>query len=202
MEVEAAKTILTEAESNKKVAKANYFFAGARVEGGEPGQIEYEIQIAREQITLAESTIKTLQRKLEASTIRSPCDCVVFKVFHYPGEWVDRGDLLYSLRNPDGSKALVEALVQQEEAAYLLVGAQADVLLTDRREMIQGTIKEINRMGPNKKMDGVSDFYMPEKKYASVIIEMDDAQGDIKTGTPARVWFRNTYRFLSLGAWL
>lgn len=190
MEYRRARAALLQADSNTRMARQGHYYSGSRLEGGEPREIEREIKLAEASVGIARARVQALSAQIEGSTVRAPCDCVVHAVGAQPGEWVTKGHLVYRLHHTDVPGLLLEALVLQEVASAISIGATADILLADRDQVLSGRVVEINRTGPREKRTGLPVPPAESERYAAVLIALPKEVPDAAVGLPARVTFR------------
>ncbi len=198
-DLRVAVAALTEARSNDRMAREEYFYTGTRVEGGEPAEIGRRIALAERTVATAEATVAALVGRQRAIVTRSPCDCIVHAVLARPGEWLKPGHLVYVLRTADDSKTLIEALVSQERADELEIGGHADVKLADHEEFLAGTVVSINRGQRHEPRTGLPAGSRRSAESAIVLIAPDTPLDGVDIGLPAKVRLSSNRRSVLMG---
>ena len=186
LEFRVAQAAFAEAQSNLRLAREGYFFTGTRVEGGEPGDIERAIKLAERTVATARERVRALESRITETVVRSPCDCVVHAALVDPGEWIEGGYVAYVLRE-ERAETVIEALVMQERADELEIGAIADVKLADRDAFIRATVVDVNRGQQYQRRAGLPEPYRTSTDYAVVLLAPEMPLDGVAIGLPAKV---------------
>ena len=148
----------------------------------------------RARIDAAQLAVTTTERKLDAlgaaTSITSPCDCVVRAVMATPGEIVAAGALVYAL-SPRTAPPEIAALVASDRVHELRPGAFAIIALPDR--WIKGRLLSISYLGANAARIGLpsrSDVVGNDEveRMATAIIRPDESIDASQIGSPVRAY--------------
>lgn len=192
MEHRRAESTLVQATSNARMAAEGHLLSGARVDGLEPGEIRRQIAVARKTVDVARARAKGLRQLLDRqtqATVRSPCDCVVHAAAASPGEWVAKAQPVYTLERTAESGIVIEALVDQETASAIPIGARADIALADRADLVRGVVVAVNRTSADVKRAGLALPPAAGEQRARVLVAPIAALRDVPAGLPVRVKF-------------
>lgn len=109
-----------------------------------------------------------------ASSVESPCDCIVVERFVEDGIFVGKGESVYSVMNSDNT-LFVEAQIQFEDVKKIRVGQVANVLLTNGRT-VAGRVDKVLANNRNDSAQGAAfgftDLQLSEN--ATVIVTLQE----------------------------
>jgi len=142
------------------------------------------VQEAEGAVTEAQRTIAALEHIQE---IASPCDCVIHAFAARPGDTVQSGALIYSLR-PLSGIPVVDALFEPSQTHELSVGSPVTVAFPTG--VIGGHLERIQFDEPQTQRLGLPPSMGLTERMAKATIRTDVALDPATTGTPARVTVR------------
>lgn len=168
--VKAARAELAATESRLKEARLALQAGGAGRAIVQERVNALQHDLARLQAQLAIANIQ-----LEEHTLRAPIRAMVAHLAAEPGLFVQRGEHLATLVNTE--ELSVEALVDEQEATYVIYGQDVFLRLPSRPgEVYQGEVREVARM-----------------------LEAGDRRSGMVRRLPIRVLFRNPPENLKVG---
>jgi multidrug resistance efflux pump len=130
-----------------------------------------------------------------ATQISSPCDCVVYARAASPGEVVETGAPVYSLRAKD-DVVTVEALFSADDTAGLTIGGTATVSLpkgrvTGRLEALSYEEPQGARLGLFSLSQVAATAVAGEPRLVRATIAVPNFKSPAEVGTPAEVAIRS-----------
>jgi HlyD family secretion protein len=164
---------LDSAKASLVQAKAAYDIALHHFESAQSVSRAAALQSAKGQLDSAEGKYLGAEAQYSYSEIRSPIDGVVTERPLYPGETAAAGTPLITVM--DTSALLAKLHLPQSQAQRLKVGAAAEVQVTGVDEPIPA------------KVTLISPALDPGSTTLEVWVRVENAKGELKPGTPARV---------------
>ncbi len=174
----ALKTINFELDA----AKQGLYVDNADKTRKSPNELRREISESKNLLSGKQVTLNSLE---EQFVVRSPCHCLVETTSIKLGEFVERGDIVYTLGDANQSVAEVDALVPISRVKFLRKGAAAQVVLADSTEEIIGHVTDVNYNPMNTGRTGLPDQLRTMGRYALVTIALQSSEQTPLSGLPA-----------------
>lgn len=142
------------------------------------------VEEAEDAVAAAQRTIEALEQTRD---VTSPCECVVHAFAAQPGDTVQSGALIYSLR-PLSGVPVVDALFEPSQTHELSVGSPVTIALPTG--MVGGHLERIQFDEPQTQRLGLPPSIGLTERMAKATIRTDVSLDPAVTGTPARVTMR------------
>ncbi|WP_317931130.1 PilZ domain-containing protein [Halioxenophilus sp. WMMB6] len=180
------KQALLGVESDMELAKLGLKSSRIDVDGRFPSEIKKEIAFGLARLGELQQQLLQADQQLASLVVSSPCDCKVSSVRISAGETITSRSAVLELRAADRDKLVIEALIPQERIAMVGLGNSADVLLSDRKDLLTGQVIKVERVKSEATLKGVPQNLFDNESGAVVYIELP-VRGDLDPGVPAQV---------------
>lgn len=188
---ETAERELAEAEARSRLLGEGFDTGMAKTDVANRLKLEQSVAMARADVAVREARSKALNLRREDLQVRSPCDCVVESVHSAVGEQAKKGDLVLRLRPRESHELTVDALISQDDADRITIGAVSEIMLPSNRTPLSGRVVEINRVPKSQKRLGLPDRPQDLQNYARVVISPSKVLTGVELGMPVGVRLRS-----------
>ena len=153
-----------------------------------PGQVGQAAGHLTEEVELGRIRVAALEQRSAANELHSPCGCeIVWAVSD--GEWVEKGERVFSLIRADSNALSVEALVHMSDIQEIRPHDEVYIELPHTGELIAGRVLAI-RLDPDRgPRAGFPPWVAQDQSLASVEIVPSQAIPTSQLGVPLRVLF-------------
>jgi hypothetical protein len=132
--------------------------------------------------------LTALEHRLRSNRLYAPCACTVF--WAAPGgDWVHKGDRLFTLVRSDPADLLVEALVPLRSISKIAQHYTAFVELPHSGELIEARVALIALDSERRPRAGFPRWAQEQQSLASVLLRPSQALPDDMIGVPLKVVF-------------
>jgi hypothetical protein len=132
--------------------------------------------------------VTALEHRLENNRLYAACECLVFRAAP-AGEWVNKGDPLFTLVRAGPSDLLVEALVPLWSVAGIRQHDTAFVELPHSGELIEARVALISLDSERSPRAGFPRWAQQDQGMASVLLSPSRALPSDMIGVPVTVIF-------------
>ena len=139
-------------------------------------------------VGLGQARLNALEHRLRANSLYTPCACTV--LWAVPtGEWVKRGELLFTLVRTTRDDLLVEALVPMRSIDRIRPGQTAFVALPDTTGLIEAEVTHVTLDPLRRPRAGLPGWLRKDKGLASVLLRPNHSFASNLLGRPMQVVF-------------
>ena len=139
-------------------------------------------------VGLGQARLNALEQRLRANSLYAPCDCTV--LWAVPtGEWVEKGELLFTLIRTASGDLLVEALVPMRSIDRVSPGQVAFIALPDTTELIEADVTHVTLDPLRRPRAGLPGWLRKDKGLASVLLRPNHRFASNLIGRPMQVIF-------------
>ncbi len=171
---DSSRALLESARSRQRSAEANIRNADVRIRAAET-----RIAASRARLGQAEAQVRALEARLEDAVLASPIAGIVsYKAFE-AGEYVNPGDVIYTVYDPDDIWARVD--IPETDIHDISIGSRAEVTLIGGDRTFPGEVVEIGQLGGFATQRDVTRGRLDIKTFR-VRIGLGDTGGAIKPG--------------------
>lgn len=139
-------------------------------------------------VGLGQARLNALEHRLRANSLYAPCACTV--LWAVPtGEWVKRGELLFTLVRTESGDLLVEALVPMHSIDRIDPGQVAFIALPDTSELIEAEVTHVTLDPLRQPRAGLPAWLRKDRGQASVLLRPNHPLASNLLGRPMQVVF-------------
>lgn len=129
-----------------------------------------------------------MEHRIEANRLYAPCPCSVYWAVS-AGEWVRKGDLLFTLIRTGASDLLVEALVPLRSIDRIHQHQVAFIDLPNSDQLIEARVARITLDSLRQPRAGFPRWMQQDESLASVLLRPSRPLASDGIGRPVRVVF-------------
>ena len=135
-----------------------------------------------------QARLTALEHRLESNRLYAPCDCMLF--WSAPaGDWVKKGDRLFTLVGTGPSDLLVEALVPLRAVSRIRLHDMAFIELPQTGELIEARVALIALEAERHSRAGFPHWAREDRSVASILLSPSRALPSDMIGVPVGVVF-------------
>ena len=135
-----------------------------------------------------QARLTALEHRLESNRLYAPCDCMLF--WSAPaGDWVQKGDRLFTLVGTGPSDLLVEALVPLRAVSKIRLHDMAFIELPQTGELIEARVALIALEAERHSRAGFPPSAREDRSVASILLSPSRALPSDMIGVPVGVVF-------------
>jgi mannuronan synthase len=139
-------------------------------------------------VALEQAQVTALEHRAITNRLYASCDCAVFWVAP-AGDWVRKGDLLFTLVRTGPADLMVEALLPVPAVGDLRQHQLAFIELADSQELVEARIALIALDSSRQPRAGFPRWAQQDQTMASVLLSPSRALPSDMIGTPIKVIF-------------
>ncbi|MCL4874737.1 efflux RND transporter periplasmic adaptor subunit [bacterium] len=185
---DSSRALLESARSRQRSSEANLRNAAVRIRAAET-----RISASRARLGQAEAEVRALEARLEDAVLISPISGIISYKSFEAGEYVNPGEVIYAIYDPDDIWARVD--IPETGIQEIMVGGRAEVTPIGGERTFTGEVAEIGQLGGFATQRDVTRGRLDIKTFR-VRIALGDTGGVLKPGMTvvARIYFGRAER--------